>query len=130
MAVTVFGRGLAFSAIGVSDTEIDVAVGGTAILNLHSTGVSALALSAATLTPTTLNGTTISATTTMGTTLCGTTAASAANMAMTFIGGCSATLSGVPGTITICADRFLKALIGGKSYYIPALASAGSPSAI
>lgn len=119
MATTIFVRGTAISAVAESDDQLNVAVNGTTIAELRTTGISALAISAADLVGTTAS---------IGT-LCGSTAASAINLGgMTYTGGSSACTSG--GTVAYSADHFIKCTLGGKTYYIPAYASAGALSAV
>jgi hypothetical protein len=138
MAVTIFGRGIPMSAVGVSDTQINVAVGGTAILDIHSTGVSALAISAATLTPATLNGTTVTGSVVYGTAVSGTSVSATTITAGTFLGNAATSggstklafvapsggkmvsgYSGINANMVVCADALLCATYNAVQYYIP-----------
>jgi uncharacterized protein YjbI with pentapeptide repeats len=117
-----------FTATTFSGTNVKVT---TVTATTVSGAISADTVKATTITGTNISaasysGTTVCATTVQGTTICGSTANSAVNLACTFVGGSSASTSGAPATIQVCADAFLKMTINSKTYYVPAFASAGA----
>lgn len=129
MGITLFGRGVPLSAVD-DGTTLQVAYGGTAIMDITTSGLSGTIGYAygTTITATNLKATNVSATLVSATTICGATVASAVNVACTFAAGGSAGLSA--GNFGLCADRWLALTINNKGpYYIPAYASAGTFSA-
>jgi|MudIll2142460700_1097286.scaffolds.fasta_scaffold2685884_1 hypothetical protein len=94
--------------------------------NLCATIVSATTICGSTLSATSLNSTNLSGTGVSGTTISGTgfytdsisgIAACAGGTPLTYTGGGSAALG------PISADRFLRAVVGGTTYYIPCFVS-------